>query len=81
MVNGTMNLSEGVIGGAIDKQLLLDDADDLPEGGLPVSKDMIKSLVNMLIANDVDTDGDGKEDKASVGIKFTTIPGAISGVM
>lgn len=80
-VNGVMNLSSGVIGGAIDKQVLIDAVDDLPEGGLPVSKDMIKNLLNMLINNDVDTDGDGKKDKASMGIKFTTIPGAIIGVM
>jgi hypothetical protein len=81
IVNGTMKFSDGVIGGAIDKQLLIDAVDDLPEGGLPVSKDMIKSLLNMLINNDVDTTGDGKKDKASMGIKFTTIPGAIIGVM
>ena len=80
-VNGTLNLSNGVIGGAIDKQVLIDAVDELPEGGLPVSKDMVKSLLNMLINNDIDTDGDGKKDKASMGIKFTTIPGAIVGVM
>ena len=78
---GTMTLSQGVIGGAIDKQLLVDAVDDLPEDGLPVSKDMIKSLLNMLINNDIDTTGDGKKDKASMGIKFTTITGTIAGVM
>ena len=80
--NGKMTLSNGVIGGAIDKQLLLDAVDEMPDdGGLPVSKDMIKNLLNMLINNDVDTTGDGKKDKASMGIKFTSIPGAIVGVM
>jgi hypothetical protein len=78
--NGGFTLSQGVIGGAMDKQILVDAVDELPDNSLPVSKDMVKSLINMLINNDIDTTGDGKKDSASMGIKFTTIPGAIVGV-
>jgi len=70
----------GVIGGAIPKEALIEAVDDLPEQGLPVSKEMIKSLLGMMITNDIDTDGDGVPDAASIGIKFTSIGAEIVGV-
>lgn len=70
----------GVIGGAIPKETLIDAVDDLPDQGLPISKDMIKSLLGTMITNDIDTNGDGVKDAASIGIKFTSIGGEIVGV-
>ena len=81
MQGGAMTIANGVIGGAIPKQLLLDAIDQMPDdGGLPISKDMIKNLLNMFIVNDMDSNGDGNLDAASVGMKFTALDGAIVGV-
>jgi hypothetical protein len=77
--NGGMTLS-GIIGGAIPKQDLLDAVDLLPDDGLPVSKEMIKNLLDMFIQPDIDADGDGELDSASVAFKFGSIPGTIIGV-
>lgn len=54
--------------------------DLLDDDGLPVSKAMLKNLLDMFIAPDLDSDNDGQEDAASVGIKFATISGTIAGV-
>ena len=80
LANGQMKLIDGVIAGAVKKEILVDAVEDLPDQGLPVSKDMIKNLLNMLITHDIDTDGDGVKDAASMGIKFTAIAGNIVGV-
>jgi len=78
---GAITIDNGVIGGAIPKQLLLDAIDQMPDdGGLPISKDMIKNLLNMFIVPDMDSNGDGELDAASVGMKFNAIGGSIIGV-
>ena len=76
---GQMSL-HGLIGGAVPKAALLDAVDMLPDGQLPVSKDMIKNLLDMFIKNDIDTDGDGELDAASIGLKIDSIDGVIVGV-
>ena len=75
-----MSIANGIIGGAIEKQELLDAIDDLPDDGLPVSKDMIKNLLDMCLVNDMDTNGDAEMDAVSVGMKFTSLDGIIVGV-
>lgn len=80
--DGTMSIEQGVIGGAIPKEKLLTAVDNLPDDiGLPISKDMIKNLLNLFITNDMDTDGDGLKESASVGMKFNSLTGHISGVV
>jgi hypothetical protein len=75
-----MKIENGLIGGAVRKDKLMEAVDLIPEdAGLPVSKDMIKNILNMFVDPDVDTDDDGEPDGASVGVKFATIAGAIVG--
>ena len=84
---GDVTVTNGLIGGAVPKQTLLDAVDAIPEDvELPVSKEMIKGLIKSLIKCDIDTNGDGTVDKdgvtdgASIGIKFGSIPGTILGI-
>ena len=70
----------GLIGGAVRKDKLMEAVDLIPEdAGLPVSAEMIKNLLDMFVVPDVDTDDDGEPDAASIGVKFGTIPGTITG--
>ena len=76
-----MKLENGLIGGAVRKDKLMEAVDLIPEdAGLPVSKDMIKNLLDMFITPDVDTDDDGEMDGASIGVKFNTMVGSIAGL-
>ena len=78
-----MILKDGLIGGAVRKDKLMEAIDLLPPDaleGLPVSPEMIKNLLNMFVVPDVDEDGDGELDAASIGVKFGTIAGAITSV-
>jgi len=76
-----MVIENGLIGGAVRKDKLMEAVDLIPEDevDLPVSKEMIKNLLNMFVKPDVDTDDDGDPDAASIGVKYATIPGAIIG--
>jgi hypothetical protein len=76
-----MMIENGLIGGAVRKDKLMEAVDLIPEDAeLPVSKDMIKNLLDMFIQPDVDTDDDGTPDGASIGVKFSTIAGTITGL-
>ncbi len=83
-VNGegdAMTWTGGLIGGAIRKDTIMAAVDNLPPGlDLPVSPAMIKNLLNTFIVPDIDTDDDGELDAASIGIKFTTLAGKITGL-
>ncbi|MBM4354303.1 MAG: hypothetical protein FJ109_10990 [Deltaproteobacteria bacterium] len=75
-----MTLTDGIVGGAVRKDKLMEAVDYIPDdAGLPVSKDMIKNLLDMFVKPDVDTDDDGELDAASIGIKFAAIAGKILG--
>ena len=82
-VSNEMFIQNGIIGGAIRKDSLMEAVDQIPdadpENPLPVSREMIKNLLDMFVVPDVDTDDDGEADAASIGIKFESIPGTISG--
>jgi len=65
---------QGFLGGAVDKAELLDTIEKLPDEVLPMDKEMVIDLLDTLIVNDLDTDGDGEPDSASVAIRFDTIP-------
>ena len=72
---------QGILAGAVPKQQLIDGIDALPDSSLPsnLDKATVLSLVNALVANDIDTNGDGVLDAASIGIKFTGIDAHIVG--
>jgi hypothetical protein len=70
----------GVLGGAVPKQQLIDAVQALPADALPVDPATIVGLLNALIQNDIDTNGDGVADAASVGIVLSAIAADLTGV-
>ncbi len=82
--NGRITHIQGIIGGAVPKQKMLDAVDQLPDdvqlpGGL--TKENLKQLINAMIHPDIDGDGDGVPESASIGIQFEGIAGNITGVI
>jgi len=78
-----ITIESGVIGAAVRKDKMLEAVELLPEeffDGLPVGKEMIMSLLEMFVVEDIDTDDDGVLDAASIGVKYATIPALITGV-
>ncbi len=70
----------GVLGGAIRKTDLLTAIDAVPAEALPLPKDTIKGLLGSILTYDIDTDGDGAKDAASVGFPLSAIDAQLTGV-
>jgi hypothetical protein len=72
----------GIIGGAVPKQQLIDAVNAIPDDQFPagMSKAFVLSLLNLLITDDIDTDGDGRPDAASIGIRFVAIDANLAGI-
>ena len=68
---------QGFLGGAVDKGELIMAIDSLPDDVFPLDKETIKGMLDTLIVNDLDSDGDGVDDAASAAIRITTIPAAL----
>ena len=86
-IEGTLKLSKGkiesmnaILGGAVPKSDLLAAIDALPEEGLPFPKATIKSLLDSLVAKDMDTNGDGVKNASSIALVVSGIPAQIVGV-
>ncbi len=77
---GLVTSISGIIGGAIPKESFLAAIDALPDEGLPLPKDMIVQLIQGLVVNDIDTDGNGSPDAASIAIKFEGIAAGLTGI-
>ena len=75
-----MEIVNGLLGAAIAKSTLIEGIEKTPAEDLPIDKEMVITLIDMLIVNDVDSNGDGAPDVASIGIKFDSIPGAVVGL-
>jgi len=77
-------LENGLFGWALDLPKLLMELEKAMcdnDLDLPISCDMMKPLLQPYYGKvDIDTDGDGEADATSVGMKFQTIPGTITGV-
>ena len=69
-----LTLQGGVIGGAVLKQDIIDMVMQIPEDQLPISKEMLLSLLNMILTSDIDVDGDGDKEGISFGMKIAGIP-------
>lgn len=80
--NGIVVGVEGLIAGAVPKSELLGAVEVIPDEEFAQTgfgKDFIVSAIDGIVEDDIDTDGDGVGDGASVGIRFGTIPGKLSG--
>lgn len=75
-----VSLNSGLIGGAVRRQDLLDAISALPADSLPLDPASVVSLLNLLVQDDTDTDGDGVVDAASLALVFETREARIVGV-
>lgn len=66
---------EGFLGGGVAKEQLMDTVNKLPDWVFaPMDKAGALAALDSLIENDLDIDGDGVPDAASINLKFQTIP-------
>jgi hypothetical protein len=77
---GMVTGMQGIIGGAIPKSSFVSAIEALPDDALPLPKSMILQMVDILIVNDIDTDGNGQPDAASIAISFQAIAAGIVGI-
>jgi hypothetical protein len=77
---GKIVAMEGIIGCAVTKVAIIDMVDQIPADALPVSKDLIMAVLNMVVVADIDADGDGVKESVSTGMKFTSIPAHLTGL-
>ena len=72
----------GVLGGAIAKEAIMAAIDAVDPSSFPagLTKDSIKGLLGFLLANDIDTNGDGTKDAVSIGLVFNANAGFILGL-
>jgi hypothetical protein len=83
VANGKLDTLDGLLGGAIRKQEVVDIINSLPPdalGDFPMTKDQLLNLLNSLLPTDMDTNGDGTKDGSSMGLKFKAIRGHIVGL-
>lgn len=76
-------LQNGLLGGAVRQQQILDLVTDLPDSlfeGLPVTKDTVLALIPTLFKKDLDTDGDGVKDATSIGLKLAATAANVTGL-
>ena len=79
---GQIQTIDGVIGGAVPKAELLGAISALPDDALPegITKEQAAGLLESLVTNDIDSDGDGTLDAASIGLLVKTVPAQATGI-
>ena len=70
----------GIIGGAVPRAQLIAALESLDPASLPLDPAAIINLLNILVRDDIDTNGDGRPDAASIGIPITGIGARLVGV-
>ncbi|MFO0750213.1 MAG: hypothetical protein U1F43_31775 [Myxococcota bacterium] len=70
----------GIVAGAIPKAQLLTAIEGLDQNDLPIDKEAAIQLLDLLVEPDIDLDGDGLDEAASLGMRFRTIPAIINPV-
>lgn len=75
-----LHVEGGILAAGIPKQALIDIVENTPEEDLPVDKGLVLGMFDLLLVNDLDSDGDGSFDSISVGFIFATIPGNVVGL-
>lgn len=80
LVDGRVATMQGVLGGAVPRTQLIAAIEALPADSLPIDPGTILNLLNVLIRDDIDTDGDGVADAASIGIVVSGVAADLTGV-
>lgn len=79
---GRIAAMTGILGGAVPKQAIMDAVRSIPDSEWPpeigMDKNTVIGLLEMLVTPDIDGDGDGVPESASIAIKFTAIQGTIT---
>lgn len=72
----------GILAGAVPKEKLTGALNEIPEEEFDAAgiKKSVVIQATGLVENDIDADGDGEKESASIGIKFATILGILSGL-
>lgn len=80
--DGVITSGAGVIGGAINRQAMIDTFKAVPAEQYPppYTKDKVLNWLETLMVADLDLDGDGIKESVSLGITFTLTTGHIVGV-
>jgi hypothetical protein len=76
---GRVTQLSGILGGAVPKQTIRDAILAVDPADLPISPSVILSLLDTLIRDDIDTDGNGVADAASIGLLFQAREARITG--
>jgi len=81
--SGLVEGMEGLLVGGIPKAALVEAIDGIPaeefEAGTSLDKATILAVIEDLIVNDLDLDGDGVFESASFGARVGAIPGVLAG--
>ena len=78
--NGRVASMSVVLGGAVRRGELIDALSALDPDSLPVPPETIAQILNIVVRDDVDTDGNGEPDAASIGIRLDGLQANIVGV-
>ena len=78
--DGNILSLEGIIGCAVPKAAIVGMVEQIPEDALPLSKDLIMAVLDMVVNPDIDADGDGNPEAVSTGMLFHAIPGKLIGL-
>jgi hypothetical protein len=70
----------GILAGAVSKQGLIEAISAVDESQLPIGKELVLTMIDLLVEADIDTDSDGLLDAASIGLPFSAIAGEIVGM-
>ena len=86
-IEGTVELdgdritsTDAVLAGAVKRSELRMALNAVPEESLPFPPETIASLLDLAVVDDIDTDGNGEPDAASIGIKVEGIGANLVGV-
>ena len=75
-----VSIKNGILGGAVPKSVFVTAIEYIPEADLPVPKENLAQLIDLLIKNDIDTGPPSGPDAASIGLRFEAVGGTIVGV-
>jgi hypothetical protein len=80
VTDGRLVSLQGILAGAVPKQSLIDAVNALPDDALPLEKSAIIQILNIVVTNDIDSNGDGVRDAASIGIVLAGRGATIAGL-
>lgn len=75
---------QGVLGGAVPQTAVIDMVNSVDAslfGGLGLSKQEILALITQILVLDIDVDGDGGKESASIGIRFSAVGAVLVGTV